>query len=115
MKCGLEIEVVRAALRAVRRIVAVWELGEADIEKILGIQYITEDRIDVGVVELERISLVIGIYAGLHTIYGDDVVADGWLRRPNSNTVFGGRCPLEVMRSGLGGMYLVRRYLDSRL
>jgi hypothetical protein len=65
---------------------------------------------------LTRLSLVIGIYKALHTLYPDENLADNWLRLPNRNPLFGGRPAIELMvNAGLDGLFQVRRLLDGRL
>jgi len=64
---------------------------------------------------LERISLVLGIYKALHILYPEPALADGWVRLPNTNPLFGGRPALErMMKGGIDGLYQVRRLLDGR-
>lgn len=65
---------------------------------------------------LTRISLIIGIYKGLHTLYADENLADSWVNLPNSNPIFGGKPALSLMTdSGMDGLYQTRRLIDSRL
>ncbi len=65
---------------------------------------------------LTRISLLIGIYKALHTLYPDETLADSWVRLPNRNPLFGGRPAIELMtNAGLDGLFQVRRLLDGRL
>lgn len=64
---------------------------------------------------LTRISLILGIYKGLHILYPDDSLADGWIRLPNSNPLFGGRPAIDLMvEGGIDGLQQVRRLLDGR-
>jgi hypothetical protein len=64
---------------------------------------------------LMRISLVIGIYKALHILYPDAALADGWVRLPNMNALFGGRPALALMtEGGIDGLSQVRRLLDGR-
>ena len=64
---------------------------------------------------LVRISLVLGIYKGLHVLYPEAALADGWVRLPNTNPLFGGRPALTLMiEGGMDGLYQVRRLLDGR-
>jgi Protein of unknown function (DUF2384) len=64
---------------------------------------------------LTRISLILGIYKGLHILYADDSLADGWIRLPNSNPLFGGRPAIDLMiEGGIDGLQQVRRLLDGR-
>jgi uncharacterized protein (DUF2384 family) len=61
--------------------------------------------------QLERISYILGIFAGLHAILGENSFADEWVRR--SNLDFGGRTPLERMLMGnVGDLFCVREYVD---
>lgn len=61
--------------------------------------------------KLERISNLLGILGGLTSVYGDNVRADEWLRRPND--AFGGSTPLERMLGGnVGDLAAVRAYVD---
>ena len=64
---------------------------------------------------LERISYLLGIYQALHVLYSRDSQADGWLKRPNTAPLFGGRCALDRMLGGrVGDLYAVRQHLDSQ-
>ena len=64
---------------------------------------------------LTRISLVLGIYKALHILFPDEALADGWIRLPNSNAMFGGRPALTLMMDGgIDGLHQVRRLLDGR-
>jgi uncharacterized protein (DUF2384 family) len=61
--------------------------------------------------QLERISYVLGIFAGLHQILGDTALADEWVKRPNSE--FGNLTPLARMLGGnVGDLFFVRSYVD---
>jgi len=61
---------------------------------------------------LERLSHVFGIYKSLETLL-PGAAATGWIHRPNQAPLFEGRPALEVMLSGVAGLYLVRAYLDG--
>jgi hypothetical protein len=64
---------------------------------------------------LVRISLVLGIYKDLQILYPDARLANGWIRLPNSNALFGGKPALAfLMESGMDALYQVRRLLDGR-
>jgi len=65
---------------------------------------------------LERLSYLLGIYKALQILFADPERADGWLRRPNSDPVFGGGPALGRMLSGqVSDLYVVRQYLDAQL
>lgn len=61
---------------------------------------------------LERLSHVFGIYKSLRILL-PDVAAAEWIHRPNDAPLFEGRRALDLMLSGVAGLFLVRAYLDS--
>lgn len=64
--------------------------------------------------QLQRISLVLGIYKALALIFVDEANGLAWLRGANSDTPFGGLSPLAFMLGGgIDEMTRVRRYLDA--
>ena len=64
--------------------------------------------------ELTRVSLLIGIFKALNILFAQKL-ADEWIRRPNSNTMFQRSTPLTVMmHGGVPAMLSVRRLLDAR-
>jgi hypothetical protein len=61
---------------------------------------------------LERLSLVIGIYRALHTLFQDDEQADTWIDRPSTD--FGGEPARVRMTNGLlPDLVYVRQYLHA--
>jgi hypothetical protein len=63
---------------------------------------------------LTRISYLIGIFKALGVLYSEPL-ADAWIRRPNTNPLFGGLTPLAYMiQGGQPAMQSVRRLLDAR-
>ena len=63
---------------------------------------------------MERISYILGIYRALQILFKDAKLADGWVRRPNTASPFGGRSALDRMLSGnVADLFVVRRYLDA--
>ncbi|WP_342642790.1 MbcA/ParS/Xre antitoxin family protein [Rhodoligotrophos ferricapiens] len=64
--------------------------------------------------QLERISLVLGIYKALKLVFAEDDGAMRWLKSPNHDVPFAGRSPLaHMLRGGMDDLYAVRRYLDA--
>lgn len=62
---------------------------------------------------LTRISAMIGVYKGLHLLFSDPL-ADDWVRRPNTEPVFGGAAPVDHMiMGGIPAMLATRNYIDA--
>lgn len=110
------------ALRAFFPIAAAWGLSVAEQRALLGWPPVsTFHKYKAGhpgalsFDTLTRISLVLGIYKALQLLYPEPVLADSWVRRPNTNPIFGGRPPMALMTDdGIDGLYRVRRLLDGR-
>lgn len=106
------------ALAAFRRLSERWNLRIEDQQVLLGtpkrtlyLWYSHPERANPDRDKLERISYMLGILSGLTAVYGDNVRADEWLRRPND--AFGGASPLERMLGGnVGDLAAVRAYVD---
>ena len=64
--------------------------------------------------QLERVSLVLGIYKGLALLFADADGAKRWLKSDNSEPAFGGASPLaRMLRGGIEDLYVTRRYIDA--
>lgn len=64
--------------------------------------------------QLERLSLLLGIYKALRLIFSDESTGTRWLRGVNTEAPFSSRSPLERMLNGsIDDLYAVRRYLDA--
>jgi hypothetical protein len=109
-------------LRAFANIAEAWDLTVADQLTLLGIasrstffkwRRETEPRLPQDT--LERLSYLLGIYKSLQILLPDPKAADEWIRRPNTDPLFGGRPALERMLSGqVADLYVVREYLDAQ-
>lgn len=66
---------------------------------------------------MERLSLLLGIYKALKLIAPADRMdaAKQWFNTANSNTLFGGTSPKELLMTvgTMESLYAVRRYLDA--
>jgi len=64
--------------------------------------------------QLERISLVLGIYKALKLLFADDAGGVRWLKAANTDQPFAGGSPLDrMLRGSIDDLYAVRRYLDG--
>jgi hypothetical protein len=110
----------QVALTAFRAIVEQWELANSEAAALLGVSESTWDRIKRGAWEqalsqdqLTRASAAIGVYKGLHLLFGD-AMADRWPKLPNRGPIFQRRCPVEAMiEGGIPVMLETRRYVDA--
>jgi uncharacterized protein (DUF2384 family) len=109
------------ALRTFFRIAELWRLGADEQMTLLGItspstfyKWKKTPPRKLSPDMLERISYVMGIYKALQILLPNERQADSWVRRENTNPLFGGRAPLERMLSGqVSDLYVVRRHLDA--
>jgi hypothetical protein len=64
--------------------------------------------------QLERVSLVLGVYKGLRLLFADDSGGVRWRKAANGDRPFGGRAPLDrMLRGSIDDLYAVRRYIDG--
>ena len=64
---------------------------------------------------LLRISYIMGIYKGLHTLFPEDDRANEWIKRPNTGAPFKGKSALQRMMQGrIDDLAEVRRYIDAQ-
>jgi Protein of unknown function (DUF2384) len=64
--------------------------------------------------QIERISLLLGIYKGVKLLFADEAASMRWLKSPNTDIPFGGKSPLERALCGsIDDLYALRRYIDA--
>ena len=110
-----------AGFRTFTGIADAWALSVADRTRLLGdLAESTYHKWRSGKVgepsrdQLERLSLVLGIYKALRLIFTDSATGVRWLRGTNAEPTFAGRSPLARMLDGsIDDLYAVRRYLDA--
>lgn len=110
------------ALRAFFLIATAWGLSVNEQRALLGWppastfhKYKSGNAGTVSFDTLTRLSLVLGIYKALQLLYPEPRLSDTWVRMPNTNVMFGGRPPINLMTGdGIDGLYRVRRLLDGR-
>lgn len=116
-------ELSEPALRTFFRLAEEWSLSTDEQTSLLGIpdqatlarwRQGAIDRVDDGV--LVRISLLLGIYRALHTVFNDRNQANGWLGRIHVDGQFQGTSALaHMLKEGLPGLQLVHAQLNALL
>lgn len=129
---------VAAGMRTFANIAKAWELTGADAAKLIGVSRATYYRLqNTAATEREatprrkvalraqladpalqeRLSLLLGICGDLQSYYSKDRdYGEQWVRLPNSNRVFGGHAPLDLMLSGsVVALWTVRRFTENML
>ena len=106
------------ALKAFAEIARRWSLSEMEMRGLLAVpqsQPIFHSNGDpLSPDQLLRMSYLIGIFKALQIVYTEPL-ASRWIRLPNSNVLFGGLAPLDMMVSGgIDAMRTVRKLLDAR-
>lgn len=110
-----------AGIRVFAAIMHAWRIEDRDAAMLLGEvppdKYLSfkedPERAFLDTDALKRVSLTMGIYSALHTVFGKEL-ADTWVRLPNSGPMFRGATPLAYMLSqGIAGLEQVRRKLDG--
>lgn len=108
-------------LRTFFRIADEWNLPVADQCKLLGgISRSTLNNwrgganVSLTRDQVERVSLVLGIYKALRLLFADGDGARRWFTARNHDYAFAGLTPVErTLRGGISDLYAVRRYLDA--
>ena len=111
-----------SAVRAIVSLAQRWGLTVGQIGTLLGgvppstwHAWVKSPPRDLGIDRLTRVSYLLGIYTALHVLYPDSPLADEWVHRPNTNVLFAGAPPLDVMmRGGIGALGRLRTWLDAR-
>ncbi len=107
-----------AGLRTFARIVDKWSLPAADAMALLGVDsrstYYellkrareTKEVKGLSRDQLDRLSYLLGIYAAVRVLFPhSEESRNEWVSRTNTAPLFGGRSPIEIMRSGMIGLY----------
>ena len=115
-----------AGLRTFERIADQWRLSAVDAMTLLGVdarstyyellRRARESREVKGLSkdQLDRLSYVLGIYHSIRIVFPHSrETRDAWVSRANTASLFAGRPPLEVMRSGMIGLYQTFTHLAA--
>jgi hypothetical protein len=115
-----------AGLRTFARIAERWKISATDAMALLGIESRStyyellkrarESR-EVKALskdQLDRLSYVLGIYEAVRVLFPhSEETRDSWVSRANTAPMFGGRSPLEIMRSSMIGLYQTFSHLAA--
>ena len=115
-----------AGLRTFARIVDKWNLPATDAMALIGVdsrstyyellKRARESKEVKGLSrdQLDRLSYLLGIYAAMRVIFPhSEESRNEWIARANTAVLFGGRSPLEIMRSGMIGLYQTFAHLAA--
>jgi hypothetical protein len=115
-----------AGLRTFARIAGRWKLPATDAMALLGVEsrstyYELLKRARGGKElkglskdQLDRLSYVLGIHEAIRVLFPhSEETRDRWVSRPNTAPMFGGRSPLEMMRSSMIGLYQTFAHLAA--
>lgn len=115
-----------AGLRTFERVVDQWGLAAADAMALLGVdarssyydllKRARDSREVKGLSadQLDRLSYLLGIYEALRVLFPhSEETRSAWVTTANTADIFGGRSPLEVMRSNMIGLYQTFAYLTA--
>ena len=107
-----------AGLRTFARIVGKWSLPASDAMALLGVdsrstyydllKRARESKEVKGLSkdQLDRLSYLLGIYASMRVLFPhSEESRNEWISHANTAPLFGGRSPIEIMRSGMIGLY----------
>ena len=115
-----------AGLRTFARIVDKWSVPASDAMALLGVdsrstyydllKRARESKEVKGLSkdQLDRLSYLLGIYAAIRVLFPhSEESRNQWISRSNTAPLFGGRSPIEIMRSGMIGLYQTFAHLSA--
>lgn len=104
---------IPVGLKTYFRIMDAWGIEEEEAATLLGFDHRPCEE-EIGIDPLKRISHTLGIYRALHTLLTPES-ADSWVKKPNSDVLFGGRPANKLLETGTQGFEAVRNYLMAAL
>ena len=115
-----------AGVRTFVRIVENWSLPASDAMALLGVESrstyydllkrarATKELKGLSRDQLDRLSYLLGIYAAIRVLFPhSEESRNEWVSRANTAPLFGGRSPVEIMRSGMIGLYQTFAHLAA--
>ena len=117
---AIRAELTPAAITSMIRLAEQWSLSTERMCSLLGgispstwYAWKNSPPAELSVDQLTRVSYLLGIYTALHSLFRG-ALADEWISRPNTNGLFNGVAPVEVMISGgIVALAQVRAHLDG--
>ena len=111
------------ALRTFFRIAEAWSLDDREQLRVLGISSLALLRAWRGGAltgfdgeTLERISLMIGVFKAINTLFPDTVRADVWMRAPNKAPLLRGQSAVAfIVQGNLERLRALKAYLDAEV
>jgi len=115
-----------AGLRTFARIVGKWDLPASDAMALLGVDSRStyyellkraREAREVKALsrdQLDRLSYLLGIYGAIRVLFPhSEESRNGWVSRANTAPIFGGKSPIEIMLSGMIGLYQTFAHLSA--
>ena len=110
-----------SGLKVFRGIADKWGLENRDQQLLLGgiSDSVYSDwkeckNLDLTHDQIERLSLILGIWKGMKLIFKEPDAALRWFGSSNQDIPFSGQSPLQtILRGSIDDLYSVRRYLDG--
>jgi Protein of unknown function (DUF2384) len=115
-----------AGLRTFARIVDKWNVPASDAMALIGVDARStyydllkrakecKEVKGLSKDQLDRLSYLLGIYAAIRVIFPhSEESRNQWVSRANTAPLFGGRSPMEIMRSGMIGLYQTFAHLSA--
>lgn len=118
LKSGKDEDAV--IVKAIVRTFFHWELTNQEAADLFGVPIATWNRMKSGIFrgkldqdKKTRASLIVGIFKGLRLFFNGPLTY-GWPKRPNTDSIFGGKMPTQFMiEGGIPAMIQTRRYIDG--
>ena len=118
LKSGKDEDAV--IVKAIVRTFSHWELTNQESADLFGVPIATWNRMKSGIFrgkldqdKKTRASLIVGIFKGLRLFFNGPLTY-GWPKRPNTDSIFGGKMPTQFMiEGGIPAMIQTRRYIDG--
>ena len=112
----------RVALKGFFHIMEKWLLDNEQARVLLGgiskttfYRYKKLPEVALQIDTLNRISYIMGIYKGLHSLFTEEAQANQWIKRPNAAMPFKGKSALDrMLQGGMDDLAEVRQYIDEQ-